>query len=441
MALKLLTLFRKIGRHGLFSPKVKKFILSLLWTYLLLLLGNDIEKNPGPCRQNYLKLFHWNLNSIKTDNYARISLIEAFNAISNYDVIGLSETGLHQSDTDFRLNLDGYHPPIRKDITSENENYGGVLFFVRDSLPITERSDLETVKNQLIIEINVSGKKIIISLNYRCHHKSEEELIEYMENFNKSCENIKNEDPFCCLILGDLNSHQNNWWGGDVDDNAGNLLSDILYNNMLFQLVNEPTHIINESRSCIDLVISDQPNIINNCSIYPSLSKRCHHQINHVELNIGIPAIPPYTRKLWHFDRANIVSIRKSLNSVRWSNELRARENNPDLQVSFLTETILNICSNFIPNETRKIKPKRPPWYTRNIEHSLRIYKKKYKVFKNRGFPIEMNDEIAEAKSNYDKLVLDAKDNFLKSEGARLSDAKTNIKSYWKIIKKLPAYF
>ena len=303
---------KKVFKAGL-AVLLKYIYLALpfMWNYVILMLCNDIQKNPGPCGGNPLKILHWNLNSIKTDNYSRVSLIESFNSNLNYDIIGISETALHQSDTDDRLNIEGYYAPIRRDIILPDEKYGGVLFYVRDSLPIIERPDLETTKNQLIIETNINRKKIILSLNYRCHHGCDAELVEYMENFNKSCEKIKNENPFCCLILGDFNSRRKDWWDGDVDDRPGSILNDILSENILFQLVNEPTHIMNNSRSCIDLVISDQPNLVN-CTISPSLSQRCHHQINHVELNVNMPVAPPYSRKLWHYDRANVNAIKKA---------------------------------------------------------------------------------------------------------------------------------
>ena len=160
VAEKLLSIVKKIKKNLCwFLPVLKSCILPFLWGCYLLMMCNDIEKNPGPCKQNYLKIFHWNLNSIKTDNYSRVSLIEAFNSHSNYDIIGLSETALHRSDEDTRLLLDGYHSPIRRDIIDEDESYGGVLFFVKDSIPFTERPDLETVKNQLIIETNISRKR------------------------------------------------------------------------------------------------------------------------------------------------------------------------------------------------------------------------------------------------------------------------------------------
>ena len=83
----------------------------------------------------------------------------------------------------------------------------------------------------------------------------------------------------------------------------------------------------------------------------------------------------------------------------------------------------------------RTIRPKKPPWITRNIDHAFRRYKKKYKNFKTRGFPASMNTSIQEAKSDYNKLVSDAKEKYLKSEGSKLSNPDTDSKSYWKVIK------
>ena len=46
----------------------------------LIYLSGDIETNPGPIT-NYahgFKIFHWNLNSIATDNFVKITLLEAY---------------------------------------------------------------------------------------------------------------------------------------------------------------------------------------------------------------------------------------------------------------------------------------------------------------------------------------------------------------------------
>ena len=44
----------------------------------------------------------------------------------------------------------------------------------------------------------------------------------------------------------------------------------------------------------------------------------------------------------------------------------------PSLQVNLLTETILNIMSNFVPNKTIRIKPTEPEWLNRDIKKMLK---------------------------------------------------------------------
>ena len=72
---------------------------------------------------------------------------------------------------------------------------------------------------------------------------------------------------------------------------------------------------IGQSKSCIDLIFTDQPNLFIESGIHPSLHEQCHHQIIHGKLSVRNLAQPPYTRKLWFYDRANIPAIRKSVES------------------------------------------------------------------------------------------------------------------------------
>ena len=82
--------------------------------------------------------------------------------------------------------------------------------------------------------------------------------------------------------------------------------------NHLQQLVTERTYSVGGSKSCIDLVLTDQPNLVINCEIIPSLHTNCHHQINHVTLNIRSPPPPPFSRRLWHYERSQVDRIKKS---------------------------------------------------------------------------------------------------------------------------------
>ena len=70
------------------------------------------------------------------------------------------------------------------------------------------------------------------------------------------------------------------------------------------QVITEPTHILENSFSCIDLIFSNQTNIITDSGVYPTLHSNCHHQIVYSKLNLKIEYPPPYTRKIWDYNRS-----------------------------------------------------------------------------------------------------------------------------------------
>ena len=76
---------------------------------LLILISNDIEQNPGPgYHSNFFNFMNWNLNSLATNNFARVQLIEAHNSLHNYDLISICETSLTDSMVPNVPELDGY---------------------------------------------------------------------------------------------------------------------------------------------------------------------------------------------------------------------------------------------------------------------------------------------------------------------------------------------
>ena len=65
---------------------------------LLIILSNDVSRNPGPPFHNSFSNFmSWNVNSIAKDDFQRVRLIEAHNSNFNYDLISVCETSLNDS--------------------------------------------------------------------------------------------------------------------------------------------------------------------------------------------------------------------------------------------------------------------------------------------------------------------------------------------------------
>ena len=66
----------------------------------------------------------------------------------------------------------------------------------------------------------------------------------------------------------------------------------------LHQLISEPTNFEpNKNPSCIDLIFCDNPNIIMESGVRPSLDNFCHHQIVFGKLNLHIPPPPIFLGK------------------------------------------------------------------------------------------------------------------------------------------------
>ena len=105
-------------------------------------------------------------------------------------------------------------------------------------------------------------------------------------------------------------------------------------------------------------------------------------------MNFHIPSLPSFERKIWHFAKANITLIRRSISSFPWSEVLNGTHGT-NWQAKTFTEILLNFMSNFIANKTVTIKPKDPPWITKSIKTMLNKQTRLFKNFKKHGYRSE----------------------------------------------------
>ena len=347
---------------------------------LLLLTCGDVETNPGPeITCNSLSICHWNLNGIAAHDYIKIAQLESFLSVHKFDIICLSETFLNtdHSNNDARLKINGYDC-IRCD-NPDNTKRGGVCMYYSEHLPLVKRDDISPLQECLVAEIKVRGYKYYITCLYRSPNQTEEELERFTEGIETTCSNITQESPISSLILGDFNAKCKTWWPNGNSNSCGLLLNDLLATCGYSQLINEPTNFEpNKIPSCIDLIFANQQNIMLDSGVLPSLSTFCHHQIIYGKINLKLTLPPPFKRKVWHFKDARSDLIKRSINSFNWERTLNNLEVNQ--QVAIFTETLLNIFSNFIPNETIRCNSKTPQWISTDIKrilkHKNRLYKK-----------------------------------------------------------------
>ena len=404
---------------------------------VLIILSNDVHLNPGPSFHNsFFNFMSWNVNSIAKENFKRVGLIEADNSIFNYDLISICETSLNSSVQlpDILLNDYTFVPSNHPSDT----RHGGVGLFYKNSLPIKVRTDL-SFNESVVVEMINGRKKIFFTALYRspAFNHTSPEFQEFLSNFTDLYLKIKTENPFATFFTGDFNGHSQLWWPDGDSTPEGEEIENMLTSLGLSQLISEPTNFEpNKNPSCIDLVITDQPNLVIDSGTRASLDSFCHHQIIHCKVNFSIPPPPPFERKIWHYDRANTAAIKRSMTSFPWLQHLSINMN-PDWQVKTFTDIFLNIMSNYIPNETKRFVPRDPPWITKPLKNMLNRKNRLYKNYKKHGYKAEDKKRLDTFRIECQEAVEASKVSYLKNMGNKINSPNTSQKIYWKIINKV----
>ena len=62
--------------------------------------------------------------------------------------------------------------------------------------------------------------------------------------------------------MGDFSARSSNWCKYDISNNEGVQIDSVTSTHGLEQLISEPAHILSNSSSCIDLIFTNQPNLV-----------------------------------------------------------------------------------------------------------------------------------------------------------------------------------
>ena len=157
----------------------------------------------------------------------------------------------------------------------------------------------------------------------------------------KLLSDINKRKPSLSVITGDFNARSSYWWCKDINTTEGSNLFSLTSSNGFSQLINEPMHIQANSSSCIDLILTDQPNLSKNSGVHSSLHANCHHHIVHSRFNLNIYYPPPYQQLIWDYKKADSTKIKKPLIRLTGRDSLIKKDLNA--QVISLNEIILNV--------------------------------------------------------------------------------------------------
>ena len=101
------------------------------------------------------------------------------------------------------------------------------------------------------------------------------------------------------FFAGDFNAKCHFGWPDGDETPEGQEIEAMLTSLGLSQVIAEPTNSDpGKKLSCIDHIVTDQPNIILDCGTRSCLDPLCHHQIVYWKVNFRIPPPSPFERKI-----------------------------------------------------------------------------------------------------------------------------------------------
>ena len=189
-----------------------------------------------------------------------------------FDIICLSETYL-KSTTD--INDENLKIPVhimyRLDHPSDVKR-GRVCIYYKSMLPL--KVLLTNFFQECInFEVSIENKKCRFIHIYRTPSQSQDKFHDFMTNLEVNLDDLFDINPLLIAVIGNFNAKSNKWSEGEGSIIEGSKIDFITSQFGLSQIIKEPTHILDNLFSCIDLIFTTQPNMVLESGVHHSTPK------------------------------------------------------------------------------------------------------------------------------------------------------------------------
>ena len=241
---------------------------------------------------------------------------------------------------------------------------------------------------------------------------------------------VSKKNPFLLVVLGDFNAKLSQWHDKDSSTSEGISVENITSQFILHQIINEPTHILENSSSCIELIFTSQPNLSVESGAQPSLHPNCHHQIIYAKFNLEVLYSPPYTREVWHYQDSNADLNRRSINEFDLDRAFVNKQVNE--KVLIFNKTVL---SNFIPHEVIVCDDKDPPWFNGKIKSLINEKLRTYNAYRKNIVNNQLRKKLSCLQQRLRDLIDDSKRKYFLRLTQKLNTIQKSSKAYWALLK------
>ena len=248
---------------------------------------------------------------------------------------------------------------------------------------------------------------------------------EFWDNICNNLDYVKsNSNTQYIMIIGDMNA--------DFSTVNGRKLKELCSLHNLDHLIKEPTRVTEESRTCLDQILTNFPNFVRSTLVDTRVATNDHCTIS-VKLDFKGHKDIPYHRLVWLYKHGDYDGFRAALLSASWEDVFE--DYDIDIICEKWTEKVLSIAKSFIPNKLVLVRPKDKPWYSSLLRKMKRKVSRVYKRAKksNASAHWEMYKQM---QLNYKKALDEAE----LAHKERLNEKITqnrNSKTWWGLVKKI----
>ena len=340
-----------------------------------------------------LKIACLNINSLsKHIDELRVVMLN-----NPLDILAINESKINESVSDDEISVSGFHL-IRKD---RNRHGGGVLMYIRETIPFSERNNLQTACSLEMLCVEISrpcSRPFLVTTWYR-PPGSDARLFDDFENFLSRCD-LENKE---LLLMGDLNCDVSKF----PPDAHTRRLQFISCVYQLEQLINEPTRVTRTSATLIDLIFTNKKeNIVKSGVIHLGISD---HSLIFAVRKFFTPKSRQNARYVRNFKNFNATVFLNDLSQIPWENV--AQYENPNSCWQLWKSFYLQILDRHAPFRCMRIRANSLPWITPNIKNLMKardFHKKKAVKFnsqvhwaKYKDTRNKVNSELYKAKKRY----------------------------------------
>ena len=115
------------------------------------------------------------------------------------------------------------------------------------------------------------------------------------------------------------------------------------------EIISDQTHILPGFSLSIDLIFTNQLNVVIEIGALLSLHPNCYHQIVFVKVNLKIEYPHLHERFIWDYKNANDQLINRAIESFNWEKSFEGKSGHDQVYLS--NKIILNMFHHFILNK------------------------------------------------------------------------------------------